>query len=250
MIIGLLVIGDEILSGDRQDANTDFFISLLKGKNLSLDISIAVSDRTEDIVNAFIFLSSNCKFLITSGGLGLTPDDVTLSAISKATNFRLVQSLAKEAVVRENLANYPGSKYNKYIDKLSLGLENSRPIPNSCGIAAGENFIFEGCNVFVLPGVPNEFRSMLTDYVLQKLPKGKHKTVISYFTTAKESSIIDFLEMAERTYHVKTSSYPPVLGEKFLQVKFEGGRSELEKVSSLFEKFVSESGFVIEKKET
>jgi nicotinamide-nucleotide amidase len=171
MPIGFLVIGDEILSGDRYDVNASFFIELLKERQSSLDILLFVKDSTSDVVNAFLFLSKQCNFIVTLGGLGLTPDDITLYALSKAINLKLVKSNEKEIVIRNNVRNYPHSKYNDYIERLSYGIENSKPISNSVGIAAGEHFLFNNCNVFVLPGVPDEFQHMLKEYVIPNLPK-------------------------------------------------------------------------------
>jgi hypothetical protein len=53
--------------------------------------------------------------------------------------------------------------------------------------------------------------------------------------------------MVEESYNVKTYSYPPVLGEKFLRVKLAGEDVNLEKVSSMFEKLLLESGLFFEK---
>ncbi|MGC8721586.1 MAG: competence/damage-inducible protein A [Caldisericaceae bacterium] len=247
MSIGIIIVGNEVLSGSRHDANTPCFIELLKRKNLELSFLLTVPDRIECIEKSLLFLANEVDFLVVSGGLGLTPDDVTLNAVSRATGINLVYNPHKEDVVKSNLSNYPNSKYNLYIKRLSIGLENSNPIPNSCGIAAGEHFVFKGCTIFVLPGVPEEFQRMLENYVLDCLPAGIPRETVSYRTTAKESELIDFLENVEKEYRVKTSSYPPVLGEKLLKVGFEGSDEELKQVCFLFEKFLKAKNLFFEK---
>ncbi len=244
----MLAIGDEILSGERLDSNAGYFVKRLKEKNINLELLIFVGDSINEIVDSFRFLTQLVNFIIISGGLGLTPDDITLNAISKATGLKLIKSREKRKVVEQNLSNIPHTKYADYIDRLSIALETSLPIPNPVGIAAGEELVFNNAKVFILPGVPSEFESMLTMYVLPKLAPNADEASFSYLTNATEASIIDFLETAERNYSVKTSSYPPVLGEKFLRVKFKGRGDELLEVSAVFEKLLLERGLYFEKK--
>lgn len=249
MKIGFLVIGNEILSGARKDINAEFLINALKTKNLGIDFLIFTRDFEPDIITAFNWLSEVTKYLFISGGLGLTPDDITLQSIAKATGRKLVKSSIKRNLALESIERVNAKKYLEYIDELSLSLEGAEPIPNIVGIAQGEKFEFNKCTVFVLPGVPKEFQEMFIGYVLNMLEEGEKKLKQEYYIDSKEPFIISILREIEGSFNVSTFSYPPVLDEKFLKIIIESNSDEsLYEACNFFEKHLEKEKILYEKR--
>jgi len=251
MKIGLIVVGDEILSGDRKDLNAEFFIHALRSKKLFLDFLVFVRDIQDDIEAAFNLLVENTRYLFISGGLGLTPDDITLESLAKATGFMLIENPRKRDIVLENLSRLKATRYYGYVNELSKSLENSEPIPNPVGVAAGERFNCKGCDVFVLPGVPKEFQEMIIAYVLNMLPEGSEEISSEYLVDSKEAFLIETLRQIGKEFQVETFSYPPILSEKYLRIRLRGvDPDRLEKACVFFENFLRDLAVYYEKRKS
>lgn len=207
--IVLLIIGNEILDGLREDKN--FAIAKEKLKDVAkFNAVLFVNDDVVSLKRALKFSKSMGDIIITSGGLGLTPDDITLLAFSKAFNIPLKKTEKKKKVVLKNLSKFDKDFYAKYIDELSLGLKGSAPLENPKGVAAGERIEIHGKTFYILPGVPSEFEAML-DIVRQQLkPIKEFQQEVSYNVFEKEVNLIRVLRHIEKKFKVQTASYPPI----------------------------------------
>ena len=93
---GILVIGNEILSGRTQDKNTAFISSWLNSKcGISVNEVRIVPDIEKTIVKNVLELSKRFNYVFTTGGIGPTHDDITAQSISKA--FKVKYEYNKEA---------------------------------------------------------------------------------------------------------------------------------------------------------
>lgn len=248
MKIGLVIIGNEILSSERKDLNFEFLSRTLSERKCGLDYAIFVKDRIEDICFAFSSLIEKVDFLFVSGGLGLTPDDITLKALSKATGFPLVKSAEKKLVAIENIMRVNAIQYEEYIPELALSLKGSEPIPNPAGVAPGESFLFKGHRVFVLPGVPREFQSIVEEHILNLIPCAENLHISEYFVDTKEADLIGILRMIEKEFSVETFSYPPILNERLLHIVIRSkNQEELNKAKKIFESYLKEKSILYEK---
>ena len=79
----ILIIGDEILSGRTQDANTSFLAKWLNERGIQLKEVRIVPDQLRTIINNVNVLRKKYDYLFTTGGIGPTHDDITALAISK-----------------------------------------------------------------------------------------------------------------------------------------------------------------------
>ena len=79
----ILIIGDEILSGRTQDANTSFLAKWLNERGIQLKEVRIVPDQLRTIINNVNVLRKKYDYLFTTGGIGPTHDDITVLAISK-----------------------------------------------------------------------------------------------------------------------------------------------------------------------
>ena len=213
--ITLIIIGNEILEGLREDNNFVAALKYLKGVT-KIKYVLFVRDDLNDIRKALLFAKENSSIVIASGGLGLTPDDITLKAFSETFQIPIVKSEEKLRTVKNNLSKFDKSYYENFIDELSLGLKGATPIPNPKGVAAGEKIKVDSTTFYIFPGIPKEFEAML-EIVVEEIPVTTNETLkVSFEVKEKEANLISVLrEIEEKFNNVKTASYPPIeQGEK------------------------------------
>ena len=93
---GVIVIGDEILSGRTQDKNIAFISSWLNKKcGISVNEARIIPDEEKVIIENILHLSKKFKYVFTTGGIGPTHDDITAQSISEA--FKVKYEYHKEA---------------------------------------------------------------------------------------------------------------------------------------------------------
>src|SRR6266513_2299685 len=81
---GILVIGDEILSGRTKDKNIGFIAEYLTNIGIDLKEVRVVADDEADIIAALDALRSRYTYVFTTGGIGPTHDDITADSVAKA----------------------------------------------------------------------------------------------------------------------------------------------------------------------
>src|SRR5258707_13985782 len=81
---GILVIGDEILSGRTKDKNIGFIAEYLTNIGIDLKEVRVVADDEADIIAALDALRGRYTYIFTTGGIGPTHDDITADAVAKA----------------------------------------------------------------------------------------------------------------------------------------------------------------------
>src|SRR6202050_1596425 len=98
----LVVVGNEILSGKVQDSNAYFAARELRKIGVALARIATIPDELDLIAGEVAYCSRNFDFVITSGGVGPTHDDLTMEGVARAFNRRLVRNPALEALIREH----------------------------------------------------------------------------------------------------------------------------------------------------
>ena len=198
----ILIIGNEILSGRTKDQNVSYLASWL---NNSLGIKIEevriVPDIEKKIIDSVLHLSKNYKYVLTTGGIGPTHDDITSKSISRA--FKKKYCYNKEAF--NILKKYYGKKFDDPRKKMAKMPEGSKLIYNPSSAAPG--FIIK--NVICLPGVPSILKSMIHNLKRYLKPGIKiYSSSINCQTV--ESSIAPELTSAQKKYKkfVEIGSYP------------------------------------------
>ncbi len=166
--IAVLVTGDELLSGELQDSNTATIATMLSRYGYRLRCSLAVPDQEKEIMAALDYLSQHARFVIVTGGLGSTRDDLTARAAARV--FRQRQVINEEALdmVRSwfTQRNRPMEPSN---ERQALLPQDAIPIPNRTGTAPGFRLKHGECTLFFLPGVPAEMKVMFEETVLPQL---------------------------------------------------------------------------------
>ena len=198
----ILIIGNEILSGRTKDQNVSFLASWLNS-NLGIKIEEAriIPDIEKIIVKNVLDLSKKFNYVLTTGGIGPTHDDITSKSISKA--FKKKYSYNIEAL--NILKKYYGNKFNDPRKKMAKMPEGSKLIYNPSSAAPG--FIIK--NVICLPGVPLILKSMVHN-LKKYLKPGAKIFSQSINCQTVESKIAKELGLVQTKYkkNVEIGSYP------------------------------------------
>ena len=164
----LAAIGDELLSGVRQEKNACFMAWHLHNKGAEVKAIEVLSDEESEITDLLSRWIGRTDLLILSGGLGPTHDDRTRYAIAKYLGCELYSDplydkiLARVKDNPERLARLEKSRSTQ-----SMIPVKAQPVYNPTGSALGIKFTLQGTKVIALPGVPMEYEAMTR----QELPE-------------------------------------------------------------------------------
>lgn len=169
MKIGILITGNEILSGKTQDINGVFFARQLKKFGIVPQYTLACGDDPDELIRCLGFLAASCQTILMTGGLGPTSDDLTAQIVAQffkiplEFNDQAWQNCLKvfQKLGRKNIAD--SNKKQAYLPRGSLLL------PNDMGTAAGFAVSDSKTTVYCMPGVPYEMQPMFLNSVLPKL---------------------------------------------------------------------------------
>jgi molybdenum cofactor synthesis domain-containing protein len=198
---GLLLIGDEILSGRTKDRNLGYIADFLTTLGIDLKEARVVPDEQDDIVAAVNALRERYTYVFTTGGIGPTHDDITADAIAKAFNVRITHDPRAVAILK---AHYEPGLLNEARLRMARIPEGAELIENPVSKAPG----FRVDNVYVMAGVPKIMQAML-ESIATKLTRGR--PVLSATVTAQmaEGDLAKPLkEIQERYADVAIGSYP------------------------------------------
>ena len=201
IISGIIIIGNEILSGRTKDLNTSTLSKWLNSIGIKVVEVRSIPDIEEIIINTVNELKQKFDYVFTSGGIGPTHDDITSESLSKA--FGIKYEIHKEAY--KILEKYYGEDdFNEGRQRMSWMPSKANLILNPASGAPG--FYVE--NVFCLPGVPSILESMLPS-LTNKLIGGA--TILSKTISLRtlESEIAKPLkQVQEKNKDVDIGSYP------------------------------------------
>ena len=198
----ILIIGNEILSGRTKDQNVSFLASWLNS-NLGIKVSEVriVPDNEKEIIKSIQTLSKKFTYVLTTGGIGPTHDDITAKSISKAFNKKYTFNIEALNILKK----YYGNEFNDPRKKMAKMPTGSKLIYNPSSAAPG--FIIK--NVICLPGVPLILKSMIHNLKKYLKPGAKiFSTSINCQTV--ESKIARDLDLLQKKFKkfVEIGSYP------------------------------------------
>ncbi len=196
---GIVIIGDEILSGKFVEENAAFLIGELRALGVDLKRIVVIPDELDDIAATVRELSARFDYVFTSGGVGPTHDDVTMVAIARAFDTTIVRQPELEQRVRA----YWGAK----LSEPNLRLAD---VPASAELVYGKDQVWPVVcvrNVYVLPGVPALFRRKFVD--IRDRFRTEAVTIARVYIDADEGAIAADLDAVVAAHPlVKIGSYP------------------------------------------
>ena len=148
------MIGNEVLSGKIEEQNARFLIGELRELGVALQCVLMIPDEPEVIAASVKDLSARFDYVFTSGGVGPTHDDVTISSVARAFDKPIVRHPELEAMLRRY--------FGDGIDETRLRMAD---MPEGAELVYGGEMKFPvmACgNVFIFPGVPELFRKKFT----------------------------------------------------------------------------------------
>ncbi|RZN64194.1 MAG: competence/damage-inducible protein A [Candidatus Methanoliparum thermophilum] len=205
----IITIGDELLAGDVPNDNATWLAKKLTQKGIKVKKIIVIPDDVALIKKELDEIKDNNGYIFITGGLGSTHDDVTRDAVSL---------FLKKDLKPVNNEMFEIDIMNTRLQKMIEIPVGTKPIFNKIGGAIG--FIIED-RIFVMPGVPEEMRSMFLS-IEDKL-KGDRFYTRWIMTKRTEADIGEILEDATIKFNVKIGSYPQRYdkGDFVLKIKIE-----------------------------
>ena len=195
----ILTIGNELVSGDVANTNASWLARRLAPLGVEVRLTAALPDEIDVVADFVRAEAPRVDFLLVTGGLGGTPDDLTREAMAAA--FRVEQEEVPEvaADLRSRFTRDP-----EYAARWAMLPRGSRPLANPLSGAPG--FAIE--NVFVLPGLPSEMEAMFAS-IEEEFRRGSPiETWRRVYRTYESRIAASLAEAGTRWPGVLVGSYP------------------------------------------
>jgi len=195
----IITIGNELLSGDTVNTNASWLAQELEELGVSVTLMASLPDEIDRIAAFVRTEAERADFVLVTGGLGGTPDDVTREAMAEA--FEAPQGEVSDLAERLRSRFPADPEYAARWANLPAG---ARPLENPLGGAPG----FVVGNVYVLPGLPAEMKAMFATFDSELATE---QPITSWRRTYEttEARIVGVLEaMGDRYPGVLVGSYP------------------------------------------
>ncbi|PLB47208.1 Molybdopterin binding protein [Aspergillus steynii IBT 23096] len=224
-----LIIGDEVLGGKTIDTNSAFLAKYCFSLGIQLKRVEVIADDESEIIEAVRRMSNNYDFVVTSGGIGPTHDDITYESIAKAFGlglklhqkaFERMKKLSKPHPMQPQFDwDTPSPNLTAKLRMVEIPHDSTLPEEQQAVFVAEDMWVpiaIVNGNVHILPGVPRLFERLLEHLKPSLLPrltnpegKGIYRYLIS--TPLPESTVAPYLtDLATRTAArgIKVGSYP------------------------------------------
>jgi nicotinamide-nucleotide amidase len=223
----IITIGDEILIGQIIDTNSAFIAKELNKIGVSVYQITSVQDDKSHILKALKEAEENVDFIILTGGLGPTKDDITKKTIAEYFEDTLVRNEAVTENIHKLWKQYINQTPTQVNLDQALVPSKAQVLMNEVGSAPGMWLEKHGKVFISLPGVPFEMKALVTNQLIPKLqkifkfPYILHKTILTY--GLGESSLAARIEAWEDALpsFIKLA-YLPSLGKVRLRLSAKG----------------------------
>jgi len=214
MNVAILTVGDELLAGETENSNATWLARKLSDRGCAVRRILTVPDDREVIARHVREWSETFDAVVVTGGLGGTPDDVTIEAVADGLDRDLVVDEAVRSQLEANSKQFAEENpeivetYDFDVDlEVAAALpEGSRAVFNDVGWGPG--CVVE--NVYCLPGIPEEMKATF-ELVAEEF--GGETTAITLYTPAPEGALNVLLERVGEQFDVSVGSYPSALDE-------------------------------------
>jgi FAD synthetase len=198
---GLLIIGNEILSGKVVDTNSPFLAAELRSLGVDLERILTIPDVVDTIAHEVRAFSRAYDYVFTSGGIGPTHDDVTMESVAAAFDKPVVVS---DALV-ERMERATGKSLNEAMKKMAMLPEGAQII--DAGDLWFPVVVME--NVYVFPGIPQLFEKKFQS--IRDRFRGVPVKLTRIYVTRHESEIAEDLHGLLAEYpELMLGSYPRI----------------------------------------
>jgi nicotinamide-nucleotide amidase len=188
----IVAVGTEILLGSLVDTNTAWLSRRLAASGVAVHRHTAVDDDRARLVEALSEAASRADFVLSTGGLGPTFDDLTHEALGQAVGREMVEYPEARRHVDRVFRRFTGRGPPSSAYKQALFPEGSEPIANPLGTAMGALLELDGVLFATLPGVPAEMRRMFEETlepVMVERSEGMIVSVVLEFAGISEEEL-------------------------------------------------------------
>jgi len=219
MEFGTLIIGDEILSGKRQDKHFEYLKKTLKKYGLSLSWVKYIQDDSKDIIQSIRQSIKSNTIVFSFGGIGATPDDFTRQAAADAFKLHLTRNDEAMKLIEEQFGE---EAYPKRVLMADIP-EGALLIPNEINKIPG--FKINGHHF--LPGFP-EMAWPMVEWILnthykQLLNQNDSTEASIWINDVSESKLIDLMnEIVKKYPEIKLFSLPKLEPMKTIELGVKG----------------------------
>ena len=249
----IISIGNELLSGRTLNTNLQTICNNLVDIGCIVSRSYVVRDNCDEISWALNqAISADSDWVILSGGLGPTYDDMTLSCTASTLNLPLVlNEIALEMIIQR----YTDLVDQNIIDsfsitdsrkKMAILPKNSIPLKNNVGTAPGVLIKYENKNIVCLPGVPEEMENILIQEIFPLIDydeSDKVNSKVLYIDGITESELAPIINEFVSTNDLYIKSHPQGIIDGIyhieLVVSYHSKKFSESIINSIMEKLIS-----------
>ena len=202
----IIVIGDELLSGRTPDVNTPFLIDQLSKVGIKVKFCLMIPDDAKIIGRIVAEYSSLVKWVLISGGIGPTHDDITMESLASVFKVPLITHPELVTLLKKVYGQKCSPRHLKMaqVPEGTVLISTSRPnIP-----------VIQFRNIFIFPGVPELMKTMFL--LIKGSFKGDLCPVKEIVLAIDEGEILDELDQTIMQFSgVKIGSYPALLEDGY-----------------------------------
>jgi len=202
----ILVVGDEILSGEVEDRNTPFLAGRLWELGIRVGRIVVLGDRRDELASEIRGLAGAYDYVLVTGGMGPTHDDVTRQAVADALEAPLERSVEAEELLAID-----------YGDRLTPAEAAMAELPRGARVLRGNQrlaFAFRAGNVFAFPGVPVLLQDIFEVAAEELLSSPFHKETL--WVRGKEGDFSEPLAVIQADHpEVGIGSYPVFIDGRY-----------------------------------
>ena len=233
----ILTIGDELLQGFTIDTNSTWIAKTIRSYDIYIKKILTIGDSHDTIIaETKKILDDDIDFLFVTGGLGPTHDDVTKKAFCKLFSDEMTFDKVYYSYLQKLF-----KKQNKILPEINKSQamipKKATSIPNNIGSALGMHYFQKNTHIFIMPGVPNEMKSIVKNYII---PNHIKTDPIKNYITIKTAGIMESV-LSEKV-DVLMKKYSSTFSFAFLphyagvafRIKSKVKPADLEKVKKIF----------------
>jgi molybdenum cofactor synthesis domain-containing protein len=209
MEVAIVTVGDEVLAGDTVNTNANWLATELVDRGALVTRILTVPDDRAVIADVVREYAAAFDAVICTGGIGGTPDDVTVEAVADALDRDLVVDPDQRERLEARAAAFRDANPDLVEEyEFRLDLDAAATVPANARTLVTDESWAPGCvveNVYVLPGIPAEMESMFA-VVADEFTGNATSEVV--YTWTPEGALLDVIDAVRDRFDVRVGSYP------------------------------------------
>ncbi len=240
----IIAVGTELLMGQIANTNAQFLSQELAGLGIGVYYHTVVGDNAERLTEVLSLACQRADWVILSGGLGPTDDDLTKQTLASFLGRNLVPDPAGLAKLDAFFASSPKRIRTANNDRQVDTIEGARVLPNRTGLAVGNLIEDQGVTYVVLPGPPSELQPMFLEQVAPLLQQDQalYSRVLRFFGIGESQLVTRLADLIRNQTNPTLAPYAKV-GEVTLRLTAQAAsREEGEQLLNQLEAAILQEG--------